>query len=155
MARKNRLSVADERQLKFEILCCLVELGAKTTKDIADDIGDIPRLTPQQIKYYINKFHFNLTLPFACNEDMQLYYDWCDEMEVKGNWLGPKTTLQTIIDRQASLNLEHIRMCDVTESPAPPVEGKVYSYSAMIKAAKTNPEIKNVGDWERICNVTE
>jgi hypothetical protein len=32
--------------------------------------------------------------------------------------------------------------------------GKLYSFKAMIEAAKTNPSIKTLGDWERIAKVS-
>ena len=147
MARPSKLSVDEEKDLKFELLFDIKEWECKNTADIAKCHQD---LKPQQVQYYLNKFHLSFKYPYAFNEDLVAYEDWYNEQEAKGCWLGPKTTLKAIIEREAEIKDD----TDVIESPNQPVLGKLYSFKAMIEAAKTNPNIKTLGDWERNAKVS-
>ena len=151
MPRPTRLTEEEERQLKFELLFDIKEWQCKTTTEIAGCHADEPKLKPQQVQYYLNKFQLSFKHPYAFNTDLIAYEDWYSESEAKGDWLGPQTTLKAIIEREAVTVKGNT---DVIESPNPPVLGKLYSFKAMIQAAKTNPDIKTMGDWERIAKVS-
>ena len=144
MARPNRFTAEEENQLKFEFLFTIKEWECKTASEIANCHDS--KLTPQQIQYYLNKWQFNFEPPHTNNETLTAYEEWCWLMEMNGAWIGPKTILQAIINREAMIKPTD----EVISSPDPPVLGKVYSYKAMIEAAKTNHDIALVSDWERI-----
>jgi hypothetical protein len=108
--------------------------GCTDTIMLSSFTGDA-NLKPQQVQYYLNKFHLCFKAPYAYNEDLAQYQIWWDENEAKGTWLGYKTTFEAIIEREAEFANE-IKV------------GTVPSMKDMIDAAKHNPMIKTLGDWE-------
>jgi hypothetical protein len=147
MPRPSKLNAEEEKELKFWLLFAIKEMECKNTTEIAEfELS----LKPHQVQYYLNKFNLTFKYPYAFDEDLIDYESWYDANEANGTWLGEKTTLKAIIEREADIKGDK----DLIYAPNPPMHGKFYSYKAMIEAAKSDPSIKTVGDWERKIKVS-
>ena len=67
MVRPSKLSELQERCLKYAILDAIYYNGCKNIKAISDWYSGM--LNPQQIQYYINKFHLSFKEPYIDNFD--------------------------------------------------------------------------------------
>jgi hypothetical protein len=132
--RPKILTDAQEAELKQWMLVFIMNGQCTCAKDFM-------KVLPEPIKewnyrIYMNKFKLSYKAPYASEEDIVKYNQWFDKQEANGVWLGPKTTVEALVEREANPQLN--------------TNPNFKSLQYVIDASNEELSIRTLGDYEEL-----
>jgi hypothetical protein len=133
--RPKILTDAQESELKQWMLLFIMNKHCTCAKDFIKVLPELP-LKEWNYRIYMNKFNLSYKAPYASEEDIVKHEQWYDKQEANGVWLGPKTTIEALVEREADPQLN--------------THPNFKSLQYVIDAANEETSIETLGDYQEL-----